>query len=728
MFWLFNEVNTFLLCGQMMTISPPGKFIISFFFTICFITADSEISAQPYVFDDILFGVAYYHEYMPYERLDEDVILMKEAGINYVRLGESTWQLWEPRDGEFDFAWMDRVVAAMHKAGIKVIMGTPTYSVPAWLYHKHPGITAMQSDGQRLKYGIRQNADLTNAVYLYYSQRVIKRIVEHYKENPAVIGYQIDNETHSKWPDDKDNHIKYIEYLKGKFHSVDTINKVWGFNYWGQAINDWNELHPASGFNHPGYRLEWARYQRAAVTDFLLWQASIVRKYKGASQFVMHDFAGALRSDIDQKAISETLDYAGVNIYHYDQDKSDGLRIAMQGDFTRSLKMKNYIVPETNAASIGWNSKEQFPPYDGQLRLNYYAHIGSGANLISYWHWHSLHNGIEQYWRGVLPHDLKPGRIYKEVSTIGHEREKLGKKLVNIKKNNKVAILFSEDSDVALSLQRFDNNFKGPETGPWDADGAYQKILTRFYKTLYDLNVEADFVFDNTEDLSQYQVLIVPSLYIASDGMLSRLSAFVKNGGHLIVTMKSGFCNEHSAVRHATMPAGLTDVGGFTYQEFSTLRSPVPLKGDPFHTKDQNYTEQWVEFLQPTTARPLAFYDHPVYDIYPAIVQNHSGKGMMTYMGTIPSESIMKNIVMTALAERNILGVDYLLPASIKVKHGVSNSGKNLHFYYNFSSTEKTFPYTYRDGVNLLTNVPLRRGKDLTLKAWDVAVIETLIY
>ncbi len=712
----------------MMTISPPGKFIISFFFTICFITADSEISAQPYVFDDILFGVAYYHEYMPYERLDEDVRLMKEAGINYVRLGESTWQLWEPRDGEFEFAWMDRVVAAMHKAGIKVIMGTPTYSVPAWLYHKHPGITAMQSDGQRLKYGIRQNADLTNAVYLYYSQRVIKRIVEHYKENPAVIGYQIDNETHSKWPDDKDNHIKYIEYLKGKFHSVDTINKVWGFNYWGQAINDWNELHPASGFNHPGYRLEWARYQRAAVTDFLLWQASIVRKYKGASQFVMHDFAGALRSDIDQKAISETLDYAGVNIYHYDQDKSDGLRIAMQGDFTRSLKMKNYIVPETNAASIGWNSKEQFPPYDGQLRLNYYAHIGSGANLISYWHWHSLHNGIEQYWRGVLPHDLKPGRIYKEVSTIGHEREKLGKKLVNIKKNNKVAILFSEDSDVALSLQRFDNNFKGPETGPWDADGAYQKILTRFYKALYDLNVEADFVFDNTEDLSQYQVLIVPSLYIASDGMLSRLSAFVKNGGHLIVTMKSGFCNEHSAVRHATMPAGLTDVGGFTYQEFSTLRSPVPLKGDPFHTKDQNYTEQWVEFLQPTTARPLAFYNHPVYDIYPAIVQNHSGKGMMTYMGTIPSESIMKNIVMTALAERNILGVDYLLPASIKVKHGVSNSGKNLHFYYNFSSTEKTFPYTYRDGVNLLTNVPLGRGKDLTLKAWDVAVIETLIY
>ena len=685
----------------------------------------SAVHAQSYSFDDILFGVAYYHEYMPYERLEEDVRLMKEAGINYVRLGESTWQLWEPRDGEFEFEWMDRVVNAMHKAGIKVIMGTPTYSIPAWLYRKYPEIAAMQENGQRLKYGIRQNVDLTHPVYLYYSERVIRKIVEHYKANPVVIGYQIDNETHSKWPDGKENHVQYIEYLKKKFQTVGEINKVWGLNYWGQAINDWGELHPPSGFNHPGYRLEWARYQRFTVTDFLAWQASIVKKYKGASQFIVHDFAGALRSDLDQKAISAVLDYAGVNIYHYDQDKSDGLRIAMQGDFTRSLKMKNYLVPETNAASIGWNSREQFPPYDGQLRLNYYAHIGSGANLVSYWHWHSLHNGIEQYWRGVLPHDLKPGRIYKEVAAIGHEREKLGKKLVNLKKNNKVAILFSEDSDVALNLQRFDNNFKGPETGPWDADGAYQKILTRFYKILYDLHVEVDFVFENTENLNQYQVLIVPSLYIASDAMLSKLNAYVKNGGHLVVTMKSGFCNEYSAVRHDTMPAGLTDVAGFTYQEFSTLRNPVPLKGDPFKAKNENYTEQWVEFLQTITAKPLAFYDHPFFGKYPAIVRNNSGKGAMTYFGSIPSESIMKSILTSVLDERNLLSTDQQLPETIKVKHGISNSGRNLHFYYNFSPAEQSFSYTYSDGINLITNQPVQKNIVLTLKAWDVAIIET---
>jgi beta-galactosidase len=296
---------------------------------------------------------------------------------------------------------------------------------------------------------------------------------------------------------------------------------------------------------------------------------------------------------------------------------------------------------------------------------------------------------------------------------------------VNIKKNNKVAILFSEDSDVALNLQRFDNNFEGTKTGPYESDATYQKILTRFYKVLYDLNVEVDFVFDNTEDLSRYQVLIVPSLYIASDAMLSRLNTFVKNGGHLIATVKSGFCDEYSAVRHVTMPAGLAEAAGFTYQEFSNLRAPVSLKGDPFNVKEGNYTEQWVEFLQTTSAKPLAFYDDPFLGKYPAVVRNNYGKGTMLYFGTVPSEGIIKNILAAELDECSLLGINYQLPDKVKVKHGISNNGKNLYFFYNFSSIEQTFSYAYADGVNLLINMPVQRGKDIVLKAWDVAVIES---
>jgi beta-galactosidase len=680
-------------------------------------------NSQSYKFDNILYGVAYYHEYMPYERLDEDIRLMKEAGINYVRLGESTWQLWEPSDGEFEYAWMDRIVDKMSKAGMKIIMGTPTYSIPAWLYKKHPEITAMSENGQRLKYGIRQNTDLSNPTYLFYCERVITRIVEHYKNHPNVIGYQLDNETHSKWSTDKSNHIDFVNYLSEKYKSIDTINKIWGFNYWGQAVNNWDELHPATGFNHPGYRLEWTRYQQKIVSDFIQWQAELVKKYKGARQFLMHDFAGALRSDLDQRAISKNLDYDGVNIYHYDQDRSDGLRIAMQGDFTRSLKRTNYLVPETNVQSIGWNSREQLPPYDGQLRLNYYAHIGSGANLISYWHWHTLHSGIEQYWRGVLPHDLQPGRIYNEVKKIGNERIKTGNKLVNLQKKNKVAILFSEDSDNALNLQRFDNNLKAPPTGPWDADGAYQKVLIKFYKALYDLNIETDFVFDDGKNFEQYEILIVPPLYAASDALLEKLVAYVKNGGHLVLNMKSGFCDEYSRVRHSVMPGKLSEITGFTYNEFSTLLEKVPLKNDPFKTNENNYVEQWAEFINLKTAKALAWYEHPFFGKYPAITRNDINKGSVTYFGTIPSDEIIKKIISNIAEEKKLTGTDQQLPEKIKVKHGTGNEGKKIHFYYNFSGLPDAFVYQYEKGTNLLENKNIEKGSTLNIEAWGIVII-----
>ncbi len=159
-------------------------------------TGDS--SATP-ALQNVLYGAAYYHEYMPYDRLDKDIALMKEAGLNVVRMGESTWSLWEPADGHFEYAWMDRVVDAMGKAGIKVIMGTPTYSIPTWLYHQHPEVLARPLGGAKTFYGMRQNMDTDSPVYRFYCERVIRNMVEHYKDNPTVIGWQLDNENVVLW-------------------------------------------------------------------------------------------------------------------------------------------------------------------------------------------------------------------------------------------------------------------------------------------------------------------------------------------------------------------------------------------------------------------------------------------------------------------------------------------------------------------------------------------------
>jgi beta-galactosidase len=194
----------------------------------------------------VLYGVAYYTEYMPYERLDKDVELMQKAGISVVRIGESSWGLWEPEDGRFEYAWMDRVVEKMHAAGIKVILGTPTYSIPAWMYKKHPEIVVTRLGGQYLYYGLRQNTDLSNPTYRFYCERVIRKILEHYKNNPAVIGYQIDNETSSAGAANLDVQVGFAEYLRHKFKSIDELNKDWGLNYWASASTIFQNYRPAT--------------------------------------------------------------------------------------------------------------------------------------------------------------------------------------------------------------------------------------------------------------------------------------------------------------------------------------------------------------------------------------------------------------------------------------------------------------------------------------------------
>ncbi|HUV14610.1 MAG TPA: beta-galactosidase, partial [Acidobacteriota bacterium] len=381
----------------------------------------STLSAEKPQLDTILYGASYYHEYVPYERLDKDVELMKEAGISLIRLGESTWSSWEPQPGEFRYAWMERTLDKLHEAGIKVVLGTPTYSIPPWLYKMHPEILVFQNteagpsgregystySGRKTPgaYGPRQNMDITHPAYLHYAERVIRNVVSHFKDHPAIIGFQVDNETHPVGFATPSTQKLFADYLKDKFETTDKLNEIWGLVYWGQLIGDWSELPPIDGILNPGFKVEWQRFQRKLVTDFLAWQVQIVREYKKPDQFVTHNFIGGVRTDLDQYEIAKFLDIVAVNPYHRVQNELDGHGIAFSGDLNRSLKNADYLVTETNAQTIGWDSRGQQPPFDGQLRLNAYSHVASGAEMVAYWHWHSLHYGQETYWKGVLSHD-----------------------------------------------------------------------------------------------------------------------------------------------------------------------------------------------------------------------------------------------------------------------------------------------------------------------------------
>jgi beta-galactosidase len=346
------------------------------------------------------------------------------------------------------------------------------------------------------------------------------------------------------------------------------------------------------------------------------------------------------------------------------------------------------------------------------MRQDVYTHLSNGANMVEYWHWASIAANQETYWKGVLSHDLEPNRAYAEVSRTAHELQKIGPHLVGLQIHNQVAILWSRDSANAIGFM------------PFSYSVGYDSLMQQIHRSLYDLNVGSDFVFPTATDFSAYKLLIVPALYIADDALLQRISDYVKNGGHVVMTFKSGFANENSAVRWVRAPGPLREAAGFSYQEFSNLEHPLALKGDPFHAGADNRVQNWAEFLMPEHAKAIAYYDHPFFGKWPAITENEFGSGTLLYEGTYLSAKLQTAILRGSLEKAGLTGPDQQLPAAVHVQHGVNRLGKQIHYYFNYSGAEVKVSYAYGAGTNLIDGNAVAKAQELTLEPWDLAIVE----
>lgn len=325
------------------------------------------------------------------------------------------------------------------------------------------------------------------------------------------------------------------------------------------------------------------------------------------------------------------------------QDAQDGMWIGYAADFMRPVcKNHNFLITETNAQGTGWSSRDQWPPYNGQLRQNMYAFLAGGANMVEYWHWATLHYGQETYWRGILGHEGLHNRVYAEFAKGAKELDRIGAKLVNLKKQPRVAMLFSHDSKHALDFM------------PYTRDGAQYKDYM-CYEALYKQNIECDILSvdkPQMQDFSRYDVLVVPSLYVATDELLKKISDFVKNGGEVVMLYKSGYCDQDDDVRPVLAPGPLAKACGFTYQEYSSINK-MNLKENGIGAND-NSVSTWMEFLQPTTAQPLAYVDHKFFGKWPCITENSYGKGHLIYIGTVPSQELLQKLVARAVSRKGI--------------------------------------------------------------------------
>ena len=674
---------------------------------------------------ELLYGAAYYDEYMPYDRLDKDVEMMKKAGINTVRIAESTWSTCEPQPGVFDFSHVERVMDAMEEAGINVIIGTPTYAVPTWMVKAHPDVLAETVRGRGI-YGARQIMDITHPVYLFYAERVIRELMKLTAHRKCVIGFQLDNETKYYGTAGKNVQEQFVKYIREKFHDdLDALNYEFGLDYWSNRINAWEDFPDVRGTINGSLGAEFEKFQRTLVDKFLGWQADIVNEYRREDQFVTHNldfewrgYSYGIQPYVNHLHASQCLTIAGTDIYHPTQDDLTGVEIAFGGDLIRSLKQDNYLVIETEAQGFpGWT------PYKGQLRLQAYSHLASGANSVMYWHWHSIHNACETYWKGILSHDFQENATYREACIIGNEFARLGKHLVNLKKKNEVAVLVSNEALTALNWFRIQEQAPGA-----DAKSIYYNDVMRWmYDTLYHMNVECDFIWPESENLEQYKAIVVPALYAAPDELLIRLNQYVENGGTLIASFKTAFANENVKVSHQVQPHILSNCFGVHYDQF-TFPKNVGLTGEVILKKtDQKGNAHpaanvFMELLVSEGAEVLASYEHYNWKDYAAITRNHYGKGQAVYIGCMTDEETLKSVYKAVLPEAGVEIPEYHYP--IIVRKGLNDLGKTVCYFLNYSGMELEMPYDYKNGIELLENTAVENGTALQMPAWGVKIVE----
>ena len=664
----------------------------------------------------ILFGAAYYDEYAPTDRLDEDVRMMKATGINVVRIAESTWGTLEPKRGVFDFSHVDRVLDAMDKAGINVIVGTPTYAIPTWLAREHPDVLVITPKGPA-EYGRRQNMDITNPNFRDAAQEVIVALIDHVKNHKSVIGYQLDNETKAYDTSGPNVQAAFVKSLRERFPDLAAMNKEFGLDYWSNRVNDWADFPSVNGTINASLAAAFAEFQRGLVTEYLAWQAKLVREHARAGQFVTQNFdldwrgySYGIQPAVDHFAAARVLDVAGIDIYHPTQDHLTGTEIAFGGDLARSMRGgQNYLLIETEAQGF-----PEWTPFPGQLRLQAFSHLASGANMVGYWHWGTTANAIETYWRGLLSQDFKPNPTYEEAGSIGKDLARLGPQLVNMRKHNRIAIYFSNRALTAFDSFKFG----------WTSKTTYNDVLRPYYDALYRMNAEVDFVDPSTTDLSAYKLIVVPALYAASDAEINHLNEFAKAGGHLLYTFKSGFSDENVKVRSTTQPGMIAEAAGVQYNQF-TIPEGVTLESEAYHVgAGENAARWWMELLTPTTGTVLARYHHPVWGKYAAIVRNNYGKGEVTYVGFMPSDAMIEKILEDSVKRANLWGPQQALHFPTIMRSGMLADGHAVHYVMNYSAAPASVTYAFPSGKNLLSGEEVSQNGTITLPAWGVAVIE----
>ncbi|NTV38382.1 MAG: beta-galactosidase [Demequinaceae bacterium] len=691
--------------------------------------------------DRFLFGAAYYPEYQRVKDVQRDMELMAEAGFTVIRVGESVWSTWEPRDGDFDLDWLQPTLDAAHEYGIGVILGTPTYAAPMWLVRRYPEIAGAPATGARLQWGARQEMDFTHAAFLFHAERIIREVVGRYKDHPAVIGYQVDNEPGLRLLYNDTIFERFRDHLRGLYGDVENVNDAWNLTYWSHRLSDWADLWRPDGNMQPQYDLAWRRFQAQLVTEYIGWQADIVRELVGPDATVTTCISYE-QPGIEDVDLSARLSVASGNAYYEMGEAlahpsaapaSDGpmgwivngaWAVQQLGDLMYSSRQDRFLVTETNAGSIGFSMINQ-SPFDGQWKQAAWALVSRGADMIEYWHWNTLDAGAETYWGGVLPHHGQPGRAYREIAELGGQLASGGAAFRGAVPEHDIAVLYDTDSKFALAAQP---PFAAP--GAYANPGAYRRIVEAFGRGIFDAGLQQRLVrpqqvlpsrggvADAATLAAAYPVLIVPAFVTASDEDLDFLRHYASAGGHLVVGPRTAAADREGRARGERLPARLAEAAGATWEECVTLREPVKLEGPALTGSAVDYAEG----LEAGAASALATYAHPHLGRWAAVTTRAHGQGNITLVGCVPDQDLARSLAAWLVPAP--VAAWQGLPASVTVSSSLARDGARLRVMHHWAwgSADVVAPEALED---LLSGATVRAGESIHLGPWDVRVFRT---
>ena len=657
----------------------------------------------------VLYGGDYNPEQWPEEVWYEDLRLMQEAGVNLVSLGIFSWAKLEPRPGEYDFGWLDRIVDLLYEGGVMVDLATATASPPPWLAKLHPESLPVTKDGITLHPGARQHYCPSSTAYRERAAELVRRIAHRYKDHPALAMWHVNNEygchVGECYCDASAAHFR--EWLRERYGDLDELNEAWGTAFWSQRYSDWEEILPprtAPTFANPTQQLDFRRFSSDALLECFEMEKQILREATPDVP-ITTNFMGFFKP-LDYWKWAGREDVVSHDLYPDPADPEAPIGAAMTYDLMRSLGGgRPWVLMEQTTVRVNWRERN-VPKKPGQMRLWSLSSAAHGSDGIMFFQWRASKAGAEKFHSAMVPHvSPEDSRSWREVKQLGAELEKLDR-LLGARGTAQTAILLDWESWWALELD------SRPSASVRMLDGVYS-----FYKPLFEANVPVDFAHPGA-DLSRYRIVIAPNLYLVSDTDAENITQFVAGGGTLLMSFFSGIVDENEHIRLGGYPAPFRELLGLFVEDFVPFAAGE--KNRILAQDGASYAcDLWADLVHLEGAEPIASYERGFYAGIPAVTRHAFGEGEAYYLGTCPEERYTKEILATACREA---GVETPLEAPPGVEIVRRKTGEASFLFVLNHKDESVELRLKGPGRDLLTGA--EQAGELTLEPMGVAVLE----